>query len=88
MPTGIETSIPTATKLHPTALRALLSSFAAISNPTPVPMMNRVLFIIPISGSVNGISRMKASHDFRDRLGLWHSGATPRERQKEPSRVY
>ena len=64
MPTGIENKLPTVTKVRPTALRALLSSLPASNNPAPVPMINRVMLIMPTSGSVRGTSRMMSSLSF------------------------
>src|SRR5437879_10949838 len=64
MPTGIENKLPTVTKVRPTALRALLSILPASNNPAPVPMINRVMLIMPTSGSVRGTSRMMSSLSF------------------------
>src|SRR5246127_4992716 len=64
MPTGIENNPPTVTNVRATALRALLSSLPASNNPAPVPMINRVMLIMPTSGSVRGTSRMMSSLNF------------------------
>ena len=62
-PTGIENKTPAISKLTPTALRVLRSTRLASNNPKPVPMTNRVLLIMPISGRVKGISLMVSSSE-------------------------
>src|ERR1700739_3812921 len=81
MPTGIENKLPTVTKVRPTALRALLSSLPASNNPAPVPMINRVMLIMPTSGSVRGTSRMMSSLIFLKLLHIVDQRCRIRKRQ-------
>src|SRR5215469_11914957 len=81
MPTGIENKLPTVTKVKPTALRALWSSFPASNNPAPVPMINRVMLIMPTSGSVRGTSRMMSSLSFLKLLHIVDRRYRIRKRQ-------
>src|SRR5438309_11963379 len=81
MPTGIENKLPTVTKVRPTALRALLSILPASNNPAPVPMINRVMLIMPTSESVRGISRMMSSLSFLKLLHIVDQRYRIRKRQ-------